>query len=175
MTEPEAELGVAVPVRQILVSKPDVAAALLDCVAYSTGFKFSIALRTKNEITPEAMGFPMRPFQVESPTERFHFRVRFADGSDSGAVVGMQHVFRDYFEAIQEGREPVIPAGPVVSPRSGGGGGRRWDFGYWVWPLPPDGPITFTFEWPQHLDGEVTADVDGTAIRQAGVRSEKLW
>jgi hypothetical protein len=150
-TEPESELGVAVPVREVLVSKPEVVVALIDCVAYTTGFKFSIAMRTRGDLNPTAMGFP-GPYMHRPPEEPM-----------------------DFYKAIQEGREPDIPAGPVLSPMGGGGGGKRWDFRYWVWPLPPQGPVTITCEWAELWSGEVSADVDGAAIRRAGESSEKLW
>lgn len=174
--EPDFELGVAVPARRVLVSNPDIAVALIDCVAYSTGFKFSLVVRTKAELNPRAMGFSPTPYSDVPAEEQLQFGVRFADGREDRCVFGMHNPgAREYFQAIQEGREPEIPKGPVIGPRGGGGGGRRWDFSYWVWPLPPDGPVTITLEWPRHWDGAVTSEVDGTAIHKAGESSERLW
>jgi hypothetical protein len=171
--EPESELGVAVPVRKVLVFKPEVVVALVDCVAYTTGFKFSIAMRTKGDVSPTAMGFP-GPYMQRRPEEPYRFGVRFADGRGTKSSRGSEERI-DYYKAIQEGREPDMPAGPVIGPTGSGGGGKRWDFRFWVWPLPPEGPVTISCEWPELWSGEVTADVDGTAIRRAGVSSTSLW
>ena len=171
--EPESELGVAVPARAVLVSKPEVVVALVDCVAYTTGFKFSIAMRTKSDLNPTAMGFPS-PHMQRPPEEPYRFGVKFADGRDTKSTPGREDRI-DFYKAIQEGREPDVPAGPVISSTGGGGGGKRWDFRYWVWPLPPDGPVTITCEWADLWSGSVTADVDGTAIRRAGENSKQLW
>src|SRR4030088_2000604 len=60
--EPDSELGIAVPARHVLVSTSDVAVGLIDCVAYSTGFKFSLVIRTKNEMDVRAIGFAGPPW-----------------------------------------------------------------------------------------------------------------
>jgi hypothetical protein len=145
---------------------------MIDCVAYSTGFRFSLAMRSKHDIDAHAMGLPGPPFT----DEQFGFGVRFSDGREGKSSLHRPPSdLMAYFQAIQEGREPEVPTGPVVSPRGGGGGGKRWEFTWWVWPLPPDGPVTITFEWPARNITAASAEVDGTAIRQAGETSTKLW
>ncbi|TMB45351.1 MAG: hypothetical protein E6J53_06385 [Chloroflexi bacterium] len=174
-TDPDDELGVSVPVRQVLFSAPEVSLAMIDCVAYSTGFRFSLAMRSKHDVNAGLMGFgppSSRPFDEE----QFRFGVRFSDGREgSSSLHRPPGGVMAYFQAIQEGREPEVPAGPVVSPRGGGGGGKRWEFTWWVWPLPPDGPVTITFEWPARNITAASGEVDGAAIRQAGETSTKLW
>jgi hypothetical protein len=44
-----------------------------------------------------------------------------------------------------------------------------------VWPLPPNGPVTITFEWPARDMTAGSAEIDGAAIPQAGETSTKLW
>jgi hypothetical protein len=46
---------------------------------------------------------------------------------------------------------------------------------YWVWPLPPDGPVTITCNWPAGGIPGGVVEVDGSAIRRAGRSSENLW
>ena len=81
----------------------------------------------------------------------------------------------DYLEAVREGREPVVNGGPILSHRGAGGGGKTWDFRYWVWPLPPEGRLTFTCEWPERNLAETTYEVNGAEILLAGLSSTKLW
>ena len=57
----EAEFGVAVPLREVLASDADVAIGLIDCVAYSNGFEFSLGLRAKHELDSIDMGFGPPP------------------------------------------------------------------------------------------------------------------
>lgn len=172
---PESEIGVAVPMREVLASDPGVVIALIDCVAFSNGFEFGIAVRTKEEIDSRAMGFGPPPFGTERPEQQLQIGVQFADGrrAITGTHPGPQ--FYAHLEATREGLEPELPDGPILSPRSGGGGGRRWDFRYWAWPLPPEGRLTFICEWPARGLALTFHDVDATEIRRAGSASTKLW
>jgi hypothetical protein len=49
---------------------------------------------------------------------------------------------------------------------SGGGGGdeHNWRSSFWVYPLPPEGPVTLVVSW-----------LDGTAIRAAARQAVVLW
>jgi len=80
-----------------------------------------------------------------------------------------------YYEAFYEGRELPQPSGPLVQPQRGGGGGKRYDQTYWCWPLPPDGPITITVQWPAAGIALTTVEIDASAIRRAGLSSQNLW
>jgi hypothetical protein len=47
--------------------------------------------------------------------------------------------------------------------------------GYWLWPLPPPGPLRISCEWPV-ADIELTsAELDASAIVAAAERSTPLW
>ena len=173
---PESELGVAVPLREVLASDTGVVIALIDCVAFSTGFEFAIAVRSKEDIDSQQMGFgPPHPGDTEQSEKELRIGIRFADGGT--AVTGGRSgpEFMGQWKMHAEGREPGSPDGPILAPRSGGGGGKRYDFRYWVWPLPPEGTLTFTCEWPARKLAPTTHDVEATPIRAAGNASTRLW
>jgi hypothetical protein len=44
-----------------------------------------------------------------------------------------------------------------------------------VYPLPPDGPVTFVAAWLQHGVAETRAELDGATIREAARRAVILW
>ncbi|KJE19767.1 hypothetical protein FF36_05966 [Frankia torreyi] len=46
---------------------------------------------------------------------------------------------------------------------------------YWLWPLPPDGPLTFVAEFLARGLPESRVTVDGAAIRAAAGRAVDLW
>ncbi len=172
----ESELGVAVPLREVLASDTGVVIALIDCVAFSTGFEFAIAVRTKEEIDSHQMGFGIPPASgADESDKQLQIGIQFADGGTAvtGGHPGPE--FMAQWKMYAEGREPGSSDGPILAPRSGGGGGKRWDFRYWVWPLPPEGRLTFTCEWPARNLAPTTHDVDATEIRRAGLTSTTLW
>lgn len=172
---PDSELGVAVPLREILVSDPRVVIALVDCVAFSNGFEFWIAVRSREDIDSRQMGFgPPHPGGSE-PEKGLQLGVQFADGR--AAATG-EHPSREWMAQMKmhaEGREPGLGDGPILGPMSAGGGGKRWDFRYWVWPLPPPGKLTFTCEWPSRSLALTAHEVDASEIRRAGSASTTVW
>jgi hypothetical protein len=162
------------PLRIVVVAQPRLVVALVDCVAYSNGFKVGLSIRSKDDIDHRSIGFGP-PMERETPGS-LRVGLRFADGRETATSGhGPNPNVMAYYAAWQEGREPEVPAGPVIAHSSGGGGGKRWDWEYWVWPLPPDGPLTVSIEW---LAGGVplsSTEVDGGAIGRAGANSKRLW
>src|SRR6266542_2635382 len=63
----------------------------------------------------------------------------------------------------------------VQFPDGGGGGGRRYDMRYWVWPLPPPGPVAFVCQWPAHDIPESRVEIDARLILDAAARAIGLW
>jgi hypothetical protein len=55
------------------------------------------------------------------------------------------------------------------------GSHRRWDGGFWVCPLPPEGPVTFIASWPRYGVAETRVELEGAAIREAAGRAVTLW
>jgi hypothetical protein len=173
---PESELGVAVPLREVLASDEGVVIGLIDCVAYSTGFEFRIAVRSKRDLDSAEMGFgPPPPYGPDRSDRELTFGIRFADGSAAltGGRPGPELMAQWRMHA--EGREPSPSDGPLLMPRGGGGGGKRYDFTYWVWPLPPEGKLTFLCEWRARGLGPTSHEVDAAAIRRAGASSKSVW
>ncbi len=102
--------------------------------------------------------------------------MRFADGRESAVSgYGPEPAVMAYYLAWHEGREPEVPAGPVIGQLGGGGGGKRMDFQYWVWPLPPDGPLSISCAWLKGGMAASWSNVDGSAIRDAGSNSASVW
>lgn len=166
----------AVPIQEILASDSDTAIGLIDCIAFSTGFEFAIAVRAREEIDPKQMGFGRPDFgRTERPERQLQIGIEFADGRKAleGSHPGPE--LMAHWKLHQGGGEPASADGPILAHRSGGGGGRRYDFRYWVWPLPPEGRLTFTCVWPARGLGLTEHGVDATAIRRAGESSTKLW
>lgn len=93
---------------------------------------------------------------------RFLLGVEFADGRKATNIAFPHHTGDD---------DP----GPVLMGGGGGGGGGRFDFTFWVWPLPPAGSFAFVCRWEAEGVEQTRVDVDTGPILDASSRSEQLW
>lgn len=153
------------PVSTVLVGRDDLAIAVVEIAAYSEGFVLRLAIRLRDE--------PDEPSAICTHDHRRH------DGAFAPEVLRFGIEFSDGGKATNvSGRPRSIgeeQAGPVLIDRGGGGGGRSWDFGYWVWPLPPEGPLRVVIEWPAMRVPETAVEFDTAPIRAAAAQSAVLW
>jgi hypothetical protein len=63
----------------------------------------------------------------------------------------------------------------VLVQRGGSGAGRGWDLEFWVWPLPPEGPLAFVCEWPFEGLELQRKEIDAAVIRDAAAKARQLW
>ena len=162
---PENELGVGVPVRRVLFRGDELAIALIGIVAFSTGLELQVVVRRRHvSDEPDLMHFHMHGRAArggELGPEVFRFGVEYPDGR----------------KATNLGHPPFgeDPPGPVLINRGGGGGGRSWNFGYWLWPLPPAGALRVVVEWPAFGVPLTDIELDGAAFAEAAAGVDVLW
>jgi hypothetical protein len=107
------------------------------------------------------------------PRRLLRFGVRYADGRKATTIESR------VLHRTQPCDQP--PAGPLLSlwPHSSGTRGRGEisvsGFGLWLWPLPPAEAFEFLVEWPFAGIELTIAELDGTAIVAAAVRSAYYW
>jgi hypothetical protein len=148
-----------VPVRLVLARTEEVTIAVVDLVAYSTGFALRLTLRLRPEA---ASDLDPRQHLYGVGDERLRFGVEFADGRRA-TNTDQQNWGSD--------EAPLIS---LVTHR-GGGGTRDWENGYWVYPLPPPGPVTLALAWPVRGIAEQTQTIDAAPIVEAAGESIELW
>lgn len=68
-----------------------------------------------------------------------------------------------------------VPSPAVLSGGGGGGSDRSVDRDYWLWPLPPTGPLTIVCQWLKLGIGPTTSKVDGALAVAAAARSRPIW
>lgn len=167
---PENEVPSPVPAAAILGRTDDVAVALLGMVAYSTGVGFTLAVRMRVEprshrtyelISGHAYG------DDEASPDRLLLGVEYADGRTATNLGGPWPPGSEWDDADV--------SQPVLSPSSGGGGGRSYDQTYFLSPLPPPGPLTVVCTWAAFDVPESRAVLDGESIATAGSRAVVLW
>ncbi|MFI6070741.1 hypothetical protein ACIA5C_04010 [Actinoplanes sp. NPDC051343] len=165
---PEAAVGGVAPGEFLVARSDEAAVAVSGFRAFPNGFEMTLTVLLRRDDQwrhgrvfqqlhegPEP-GAPL-------PDEFLRFGVLFADGT-SATNLGGRHIAPD---------ASVAP--PMLMQRGGGGGGRRFDLGYWVWPLPPPGPMTLVVEWPARGITESRAEVDTQPILEAASRAIQVF
>jgi hypothetical protein len=162
---PENEFGVSVPIRLVLARTDDLALGLGNVVAYSTGFSLRLALRLhpKSTLEPRILMPQLHGFGPRGADDQLRFGVEFSDGRKA-TNLGARRPPHE-----QEPEISLVPSGGA------GGGGRSFNVGYWVYPLPPPGSVTLAVEWPARNVREQRYELDATPIAEAGAGSEQLW
>ena len=165
---PDNVVGILVPQDLTLARTDDLALVLRSVTTYPSGAQFDIPLLLRQPIS-DPFGF--MPFHYppkhggELADDVLRLGVQFADGSKA---TNMQHVF-------MRANPEEQPEGPVLMPRGGGGGGRRWDVSFWLWPLPKEDPFALVVEWPERGIALARYELRVTPLVQAAARCEELW
>ena len=142
----------------------------LEC--FPTGFAFDLRTTSRYEVALEEEDEPMRdPFfprrrRAVGP-EELRFGIEYSNGKK--ATNFDPHDWESRFD-----RQPR-DAAPHLDGGGGGGGGGNWRHEFWVWPLPPDGPVIFACEWPAYGIQETTRRVAGERFRRAAEKSKPLF
>ena len=159
---PEAELPGIVPIDTLHFDRSEQAAvAIIGISAYARGFEFFVARRIRPG-TPGLDEEPLPEMRRRMLTEQDPFQVslRFSDGRK--AISSRAHGDSE-------------PTGPILQPRGGGGTSHSQLHQWWVWPLPPTGPLEFICQWPVYGIGETRVGLDAQLILDAARRSIQLW
>jgi hypothetical protein len=170
---PDDSFGRVVSLHLVLVRTPTLALAISHAIAYRTGFSFRLLVR--RSVEPEdpfelqrVFAHATRPGTAPGP-EVLRAGIRFADGQKATNL--------DNWWSFVDPQQPErLPPTPVLHPHGGGGGGGRvLDEFFWVWPLPPEGPLTFIIEWPAQQVPMTEATIDAELLRAAAQQDEPLW
>jgi hypothetical protein len=157
MGPPRGWLGGFVPVRLTLGRGDDHLVTLGPLEAYPEGISASLAVASR---VPD-LGH--RPTMMDPDGGGHRFGVAYADGRKWQS--GMPHALR-----YDPGADDL-----VVQWRGGGGGGNEYHMDLWLWPLPPEGTVTFAFEWGRVGIAETLTTVDAGIFRAAAAEAERLW
>jgi hypothetical protein len=165
MGPPYGVLPGAVALEVVLARSEAAAVYLGRCAAYPSGLDFElhvIASATAGDLDPSLNGVYRQPGGGSNYDEMLRFGIAFADGRKASNLGGF----------TPSGEEPE---GPVLWGMGGGGGGGRWQQGFWMWPLPPSGLLTFVCEWPAAGIALTRVAIDSEPLRDAAARSRELF
>lgn len=165
---PRGSLPGIVPIERVLARTDRVAVCVTRLAAYPTGFELDLlAMITADEDDFDSMVFHRQALLEggavdEIPPEVLRFGMRFADGSRATNTSGFR---RDH-------RRPTPPA---MHQSGGHGGGGQWRQTYWVWPLPPAGPLTLVCEWPAMNIALTECELDAQPILDGAKRAQVIF
>lgn len=173
MSPPENEFPAGVGITVLLGRTNDAAVGVTQVEAFSTGFRFTLAVRLRRARSELAGGRLYMLINshahpgVEIPLEeRLLFGLEYPNGHRASTLQN----------APMLGRSATTGSQQLVLVQQGGiGGEHSVDQTYWVSPLPPAEPVTFVLAWRAFGMPESQAVVDGAAIRAAADRSQLLW
>ncbi len=170
MGPPENEFPAGAALTVLLGRTDDVAVGITQVDVFTTGFRFTLAVRLRRPLPELAHGglhmLVSGGFRhgVEIPLERLLlFGIEYANGDRASTL-----------------RDPHVGPGDtdrrlVLRQGGGGGGDRTTDHTFWVSPLPPEGPVTFVMAWPAFGVTESRTVVDSAPIRAAAGQALTLW
>jgi hypothetical protein len=159
---PEGVLGGVLALQLALARTDRVLLAATDIAVYPNGLEFSIRGLLRDGPQPGEY----RPFLLHEEDPRTMLRVGalYPDGRRASNVGRA---------ALPEGDGE--PTGPILWARGGGGGERSFNQGWWLWPLPPPGPLVLVVEWPAYEVPESRATIDAGLIEDARSRIQEVW
>jgi hypothetical protein len=173
MSPPDNEFPASVGLAVLLGRTGDTAVGITQVEAFSTGFRFTLTVRLRQAPPDLAPGGLLMLVSshvhpgIEIPLEdRLLLGIEYADGQRASTL---QHMGMPGAGAAAD------DARLVLVQQGGSSGGEVVDQGYWVAPLPPEGPVALVLAWPAFGMPESRTVVDGATIRTAAARSHVLW
>lgn len=173
MSPPENEFPAGVGLTVLLGRTGDAAVGITKLEAFSTGFRFVLAVRLR-QARPEldlggllTLVHPRAHRGVEIPLpDRLLLGVEYSDGRRASTLEDIRL------------QGPAVAAGGQelsLAQSDGSSGDLSADQTYWVFPLPPAGPVTFVLSWPAFGMPEAQTVLDSAPIRAAADHSQLLW
>lgn len=167
----ENVLAASVGIEVVLARTGDVGIGVSGFVAEPNGVSFLLDFRRRFGAFPDIEWW--QPWLPDPPTgprdaSEFRFGVQLADGRK----VTTLHAFGD-----PEAADPTCASPPPRLVPRGGSGGAQHSFqqGYWLWPLPPPGPLAFVCEWQAVGIPLTRVEVDATPVIAGAARATLLW
>lgn len=170
---PEQELPASIGTDLLLARGDKLALLITRPAAYVDGMTFDLTVVRRSQdlhARPRELFDHRLQFHGPEPGEPLpdaflRFGVSFEDGRRASNVGGIQ-------TQLSDGDAP-----PKITLRQqgGGGGSHVYRIGWYVWPLPDQGNITFVCEWPSFSIPETTGSIDGDLVREAARRTRPIW
>ena len=158
---PADEVGVLALSSFVLARTAEVVVAIRGITAYSDGLHLAVVVLFADEARTEDLAYSLQEYS-RSPG-RFRFGIAFSDGRQgtSGS--------RD---APDVERSPdAVQLKLLTSAHLG----LQWNGEYWLYPLPPPGPLVVGCRWPDRAIAETLVQIDPAPLISAAATSRPVW
>jgi hypothetical protein len=166
MGPPDNEVPGAIPFSAVIGRTDELAVAFTTAQVFTTGIEFKIAIRLREcDTSPQGLGSEVFGHHRRGPTEdMLLLGVAYPDGRS------VSNIGRGPFP------DPATPEDvPMLTPRGGGGGGRTFEMGFWITPLPPPGDLTIVAAWASRGVAESRILIPAQDIAQGVAHNIELW
>lgn len=157
---PVDEVGALALASFLLARTAEVVVAVRGVTAYSDGLHLTVVVLFADHARTEDLAYSLQEYS-RSPG-RFRVGVRFADGRT--ATSGQRD--SPDVEQLTSTQLKLLSAGQQ---------GLLWTGEYWLWPLPPAGPLLVGCRWLDRGVPETLVQVDSAPLLTAAASSRSVW
>ena len=158
---PYDEIGVLALSSFQLARTAEVVVAVRGITAYSDGLHLAVVVLFADQARAEDIAYSLQEYS-RSPG-RFRLGVAFSDGRQ--ATSGS----RDSPDVERSS------TGAQLKLLSSSHAGLLWTGDYWLWPLPPAGPLVVGCRWPDRGIPETLVQIDPAPLLAAAATSKPVW
>ena len=157
---PGDEVGMLALSSFILARTPQVVVAVRGITAYSDGLRLAVVVIFADQALSEDLAYSLQEYS-RSPG-RFRVGVAYSDGRT--ATSGQ----RDAPDVEQVAAAQLKMLGSAQQ-------SLMWNGEYWLWPLPPPGPLIVGCRWPDRGIAETLVQIDPSPVLTAAASSRSVW
>lgn len=157
---PGDEIGMLAVSGFVLARTAEVVVAVRGITAYSDGLHVAVVALFADHARSEDVAYSLQEFS-RSPGR---FRVGFAFSDRRTATSGqrdapdVEQAGTAQLKLLRSGQQDLL-----------------WTGEYWLWPLPPPGPLVVGCRWPDRGIPETLVEIDPTPLLSAAARSRSVW
>jgi hypothetical protein len=180
---PEDVLAGVVPLELVIGRSDDTVVFLHGVRAFPTGLSMTLGVRVRGRVRRKDLhgevcdGPYLHEMDADWQARRLKWGFEFADGR---RVTNVDPLPVDDRAQDRDTPYPVASwelgqDGPMLTGGGGGGGPRSVERSYWLWRLPPAGPLRVACEWlDQGIELTVT-ELGAEPFLAAAARAQPLW
>jgi hypothetical protein len=173
---PENVVPAVAPLGVDVGTNDEVAMAITHLTVYPTGFGFGFTALTKEDpgvVCADELEVA-RDAEEDPVGLQFHLGVEFADGRREDTL--KHWISINHAGASNRMHLPSDPLTEIsVRPLGASANDRSYSGSIWVWPLPPEGPLTFWVGWPAAGLPSRPTVIDASMVLDAVGAATTLW